>query len=157
MIFLAEAPPGTHPTVSICGAWFCTLNYDSLISSAIAIVVTIAVGFAVAYRLSHGVPGKLQMVFEFLIGYVRGLVRETVAEDAGFVVPLAMTIGFYILVANWLDFLPLARPVHAANADLNQTAAMALVVIVVVQAYSIRVLGLRGYLHGAEKIEKRGS
>lgn len=145
MIFLAEAPPGTHPTVSVCGAWYCIFNYDSLISSAIAIVITLLVGFMVAYRLSHGVPGKLQLLFEFLIDYVRGLIRESVGEGGAFIVPLAMTIGFYILVANWLDFFPLAGPVHPANADLNQTLAMALVVIIVVQAYSLRVLGVRGY------------
>jgi len=145
MIFLAEAPPGTHPTVSICNAWYCTFNYDSLVSSAIAIVITLLVGFLVAYRLSHGVPGKLQLLFEFLIDYVRGLIRESVGEGGGFIVPLAMTLGFYILVANWLDFFPLAEPVHPANADLNQTLAMALVVIIVVQAYSLRVLGVRGY------------
>jgi len=145
MIFLAEAPPGTHPTVSVCGAWYCTFNYDSLISSAVAIVITLLVAFMVAYRLSHGVPGKLQMLFEFLIDYVRGLIRESVGEGGGFIVPLAMTIGFYILVANWLDFFPLAGPVHPANADLNQTLAMALVVIIVVQGYSLRVLGVGGY------------
>ena len=145
MIFLAETPPGTHPTVSVCGGWYCTFNYDSLISSAVAIVITLLVGFMVAYRLSHGVPGKLQMLFEFLIDYVRGLIRESVGEGGGFIVPLAMTIGFYILVANWLDFFPLAGPVHPANADLNQTLAMALVVIIVVQGYSLRVLGVRGY------------
>jgi len=145
VIFLAEAPPGTHPTVSVCGAWYCTFNYDSLISSAIAIIITIVVGFLVADRLSRGVPGKLQLLFEFLIDYVRGLVRESVGEGGGFIVPLAMTLGFYILVANWIDFFPLAGPVHPANADLNQTLALALVVIIVVQAYSLRVLGVRGY------------
>jgi F-type H+-transporting ATPase subunit a len=145
MMFLAEAPPGTHPTVSVCGAWYCTFNYDSLISSALAIVITLLVGFIVAYRLSHGVPGKLQLLFEFLLDYVRGLIRESVGEGGAFIVPLAMTIGFYILIANWLDFFPLAGPVHPANADLNQTLAMALVVIIVVQAYSLRVLGVRGY------------
>jgi F-type H+-transporting ATPase subunit a len=146
MIFLAEAPPGTHPTISVCQAWYCTFNYDSLISSAIAILVTVAVGYLIAYRLSHGVPGKLQILFEFLIGYVRDLVHQSVGEGGGFIVPLAMTLGFYILVANWLDFFPLQQPVHPANADLNQTLAMALIVIIVVQAYSLRVLGLRGYL-----------
>ena len=145
MIFLAEAPPGTQPTVSVCGSWYCIFNYDSLISSAVAIVITLIVGFWVAYRLSHGVPGKLQLLFEFLIDYVRGLIRESVGEGGGFIVPLAMTIGFYILVANWLDFFPLAGPVHPANADLNQTLAMALVVIIIVQGYSLRVLGVGGY------------
>lgn len=146
MIFLAEAPPGTHPTVSVCNAWYCTFNYDSLLSSAVAILITLLVGFLVAYRLSHGVPGKLQLLFEFLIDYVRGLVRDSVGGSGGFIVPLAMTLGFYILVANWLDFFPLQQPIHPANADLNQTLAMALLVIIIVQAYSIRVLGLGGYL-----------
>lgn len=146
MILLAEAPPGTHPTISVCGSWYCTFNYDSLISSAIAIAVTLLVGFLVARRLKQEVPGKLQMVFEFLIDYVRGLIHQSVGEGGGFIVPLAMTLGFYILVANWLDFFPLPGPIHPANADLNQTLAMALLVIIVVQAYSLRVLGLRGYL-----------
>ena len=146
MIFLAEAPPGTHPTVSVCTAWYCTFNYDSLLSSAVAIIITLLIGFLVAYRLSHGVPGKLQMVFEFLIDYVRGLINQSVGEGGGFIVPLAMTLGFYILVANWLDFFPLQQPIHPANADLNQTLARALLVIILVQAYSLRVLGLRGYL-----------
>jgi F-type H+-transporting ATPase subunit a len=148
-MFLAEQPPGSHPTVSFpsgCASWYCTFNYDSVISSAIAIVVTLLIGFLVARRLRRGVPGKLQMLFEFAVDYVKGLVSESVAEDATFIIPLAMTIGFYILVANWLDFFPLERPLHPANADLNQTLAMALVVIIVVQAYSLRVLGVRGYL-----------
>ena len=146
MMFLAEGPPGTHPTVSFCNAWYCTFNSDSLVSSALAIIITLLVGFFVANRLRSGVPGKLQLVFEFLIDYVRGLVHQSVGEGGGFIVPLAMTLGFYILVANWLDFFPLQQPIHPANADLNQTLAMALLVIIVVQAYSIRVLGFRGYL-----------
>ena len=42
--------------------------------------------------------------------------------------------------------LALFPVLHGANADLNQTLAMGLIVIIVVQWYSIRVLGLGGYL-----------
>jgi len=143
---LADEAPGTHPTINACGSG-CQLNYYTLLSSGIAIAITIAVGLAVAYRLSHGRPGKLQMVFELFLGYVRGMVRETVEEGAGFIIPIAATIGFYILVANWIDFFPLAKPLEPANSDLNQTAAMAIMVILVVQWYSVRVLGWRGYFH----------
>ena len=147
MTFLAEAAPGTHPTVSFCGGWYCTFNYDSLVSSALAIVITLAIGFLIASRLRTGVPGKLQMVLEFLLGYSRGLIRETVAEDAEFILPIAATIALYILIANWLDFFPLPKPLlHPANSDINQTLAMSLVVILIVQWYSIRVLGIGGYL-----------
>jgi F-type H+-transporting ATPase subunit a len=86
------------------------------------------------------------MLLEFFLGYVKDLVRDSVGEGADFIIPIAATIGFYILVANWLAFLPLARPLQPAASDLNQTLAMAVVVILVVQVYSLRVQGLRGYL-----------
>ena len=156
MIALAEQPPGTHPLTPVCGDgslnlqvlkfYYCAFTLDTLLSSALAIAVTLAIAFLIRSRLTRGTPGKLQMALEFLLGYTRGLVKDSVAEDATFIIPIAATIALYILVANWLDFLPLQRPIQPANSDLNQTAAMALVVIIVVQWYSIRTLGLRGYL-----------
>jgi F-type H+-transporting ATPase subunit a len=155
-LFLAEGPPGTHQLTSICGYgyvnllvikfYYCSFTADTLISSGLAIAVTLGLGFFIASRLSTEVPGKLQLVLEFLLTYVRGLVNETVGGQAGFVVPLAATIGFYILVANWIAFFPLQEPFFPANADLNQTLAMAIVVFVLSQGYSIKVRGVGGYL-----------
>ena len=68
------------------------------------------------------------------------------AADAGFVTPIAATIFIFVLLANWLDFFPLTKPVEPAAADINLTLAMAIAVIVIVQWYSIHVLGFRGYL-----------
>lgn len=148
MILAADVPPGTHPTVQICGnAFFCTFNVDTILSSGIAIVLTLALGFGVAYRLSHGKPGKLQMVLELLLSYIRNLTKEMVSgEDVGFVMPIAATIFIFVLIANWIDFFPLTKPIEPAAADINLTIAMAIVVIVIVQWYSIRVLGFGGYL-----------
>lgn len=155
---LLEAGPGTHPTVTVCQGSvtinlvllqgtvnYCQFNVDTLISSLLAMVLTLVIGFAIAYRLQHGTPGKLQLLFEFFIGYVRQTTGETVGPDAGFVVPLAATIGFFILVANWIEFFPLAAPLRAANSDWNLTLAMALVVFFVVEWYSIKVLGFGGF------------
>ena len=51
-MIVADAVPGTHPTIQICGqAFFCTFNYDTLISSGIAIVLTLALGFGVAHTV----------------------------------------------------------------------------------------------------------
>ena len=140
---------GNHPTVTIgnCGS-LCTFNYDSLISSAIAVAATIAIGFWLRSQLRPGAPGRVQAIFEWGYDQLRGLIRENVSEDALFILPLALTLFMYILIANWIEILPLGIfPIlHGANADLNQTLAMAVIVIVVVQWYSIRVLGLRGYL-----------
>jgi F-type H+-transporting ATPase subunit a len=146
---IADAAPGTHPTITICGGggFLCTYDWDTLISAGIAIAVTLAIGLILARTVRSGKPGRLQMVFELFLSYVRDLVRQTVGEDApAFLLPLAATIGFFILVANWLDFFPLQQPVEPANADLNLPLAMGLIVFILSQAYAIRVRGLGGYL-----------
>ena len=153
----------THPTVSLgCGPIpigpfqydICTFNYDSLISSGIAIIATLAIAFWIRGQFRAGEPTKVQAVVEWGYDLLRSLIKTNVAEDALFIIPLALTLFFYILVANWIEFLPLGlvhallgqEVVHGANADLNQTLAMAIVVIVVVEWYSIRVLGFGGFL-----------
>ena len=139
---------GTHPTVSLgCGQW-CTFNYDSLISSGLAIIVTIAIAFWLRAQLQEGEPTRVQAIFEWGYDLLRGLIKENVSEDALFIIPMAMTLFLYILIANWIEILPLGLfPIlHGANADLNQTLAMGLIVIAVVQWYSLRVLGIGGYL-----------
>jgi F-type H+-transporting ATPase subunit a len=145
----AESPPVNHPTIEIgnCGTW-CTINYDSVISSGIAIVATIVLAIIIARSLKPEQPGRLQALAEWMFSYVRRTALEN-APDAGFVVPLAATIGFYILIANYLDFFPitLIPNVHPANTDVNQTAAMAIVVFLVVNTYAIRLRGIGGYLH----------
>jgi F-type H+-transporting ATPase subunit a len=147
MIF-AEAAPGTHPTIDLGCGTLCTLNYDSVISSLIAVILTIAIGFWVRSKLQEGQPGKVQAIFEWGYDQLRSLVKSNVSDDALFIIPLAMTLFLFILIGNWIEIFPLAIfPVlHGANADLNQTLAMGLIVIIVVQWYSIRVLGLYGYL-----------
>jgi F-type H+-transporting ATPase subunit a len=139
---------GSHPTIDLGCGLLCRFNYDSLISSAIAIAATIAIAFWIRSKLQAGEPSKVQAVFEWGYDQLRSLIRTNVSDDALFIIPLAMTLFLYILIANWIEIFPLAFfPVlHGANADLNQTLAMALVVIGVVQWYSVRVLGWRGYL-----------
>jgi len=147
IVFAQEPAPVSHPTVDLgCGYW-CTINYDSVISSFLAIAITIAFAIFVARQLDTTKPGRLQGIIEWLFGYVQRNARENAPDATSFVVPLAATIGIYILVANWLDFLPitLIANLHPANTDLNQTLAMAIVVFVLVQWYNIRLRGWNGY------------
>ena len=148
-MILSYASIGTHPTVEIGGCGLlCTFNYDSVISSFIAVIATLAVGFWLRSQLRYGEPTKVQAILEWGYDLLRSLIKTNVSEDALFIIPLAMTLFLYILVANWIEFLPLGFvPIlHGANADLNQTLAMGVIVFVVVEWYSIRVLGFVGFL-----------
>jgi F-type H+-transporting ATPase subunit a len=144
----AQEAVGSHPTIDLGCGLLCRFNYDSLISSAIAIAATIAIAFWIRSKLQSGEPSKVQAVFEWGYDQLRSLIRTNVSDDALFIIPLAMTLFLYILIANWIEIFPLAFfPVlHGANADLNQTLAMALIVIGVVQWYSVKVLGWKGFL-----------
>jgi F-type H+-transporting ATPase subunit a len=146
MIFL-EGGFGTHPTIDFGCGTLCTFNYDSVISSFFAVVVTLAVAFWIRSQLKSGAPSRVQAVFEWGYDQLRSLIKTNVSDDALFIIPLALTLFLYILVANWIELLPLVVfPIlHGANADLNQTLAMAVIVIGVVQWYSVKVLGWRGY------------
>jgi F-type H+-transporting ATPase subunit a len=155
-LFLAQGPPGTHQLTSICGYgylnllvikfYYCSFSADTLISSGIAIAVTLGLAFFIASRLNPRVPGNLQMVLEFLLNYARGLIDDAVGAHREFILPLAATIGLYILIANWIAFFPLQAPIIPANSDLNQTLAMAIVVFVLVEGYAIKVRGPLGFL-----------
>ena len=146
-MILLDSSFGTHPTTDLGCGTLCTINYDSVISSLVAVLLTIALGFWIRSKLRSGEPGRVQAVFEWGYDQLRSLIRSNVSDDALFIIPLALTLFLFILVANWIELLPLAIfPIlHGANADLNQTLAMALIVIGVVQWYSVRVLGWRGY------------
>ena len=157
MIELAAGPPGTHELYPVCGGGeprlnlvvvtfsYCAFSLDSLVSSSLAMAVTLALAFGVAGRLNPERPGTLQMLIEFVVAYVRDLTSLTVSPRAGFVVPIAVTIALYVTVANWLTFLPLPGPLFIpANSDLNQTLALAVVVILVVEWYSVRSLARPG-------------
>ena len=153
MIHAAIDVPVNQPTVSfgscpIGPINLCNFNYNSLISSALALVLTIAIAFWVRSQLQSGTPTKVQAIFEWGYDLLRGLIKENVSEDALFILPLAMTLFLYILIANYLELLPLGffPSLHGANADWNQTLAMGVIVFLVVQWYGIRVQGWYGYL-----------
>jgi F-type H+-transporting ATPase subunit a len=147
-VFESEQPPVSHPTVDLGCGNFCQFNYDSLISSALAIVVTIIAAVLIARSMSSERPNRVQALAEWAFSYVRRTSNENAPDASSFVVPLAATIGFYILIANYLDFAPitLVPNVHPANTDVNQTASMAAVVFVLLHWYNIRLRGIRGYL-----------
>src|SRR5919204_6535359 len=128
-MFLAEAPI-THPFLPACGDgyinlqilkfFYCGFTWDTLFDTSLAIGVTFVAGFLIVRNLRRGVPGKLQLGFELALSYVRGLLNEqTGGQGSNFIFPIAATLGFYILVANWLGFfsLTLFNGLHAANAN----------------------------------------
>jgi F-type H+-transporting ATPase subunit a len=123
-----------------------TFNGDTLLASAIAAAVLIALAFTLRAKISSGVPGGVQLFFETVAGAVRTQVENLIGlRVAPFVVPLAMALFLYILIANWLAVLPVQIGGHdfipPPAADANFTWALALLVFVWYQIAGARRRG----------------
>ena len=112
---------GVHPKWHFLGL---TFNADTLISTMIAGAVLLGFGIYMAMRATAGVPSGLQ-----------------------FVVPLAITLFFFILVSNLISIVPHAfeEYIRPPTSDVNLTFALAFFVIIVVHLTGIRARGAKRY------------
>jgi F-type H+-transporting ATPase subunit a len=142
---------GEHKTVEL---WGMTFNVDTIASTLVAGGLVLALGFwarrALARNPEDHVPTKVQLIWEAVVREVNTQVEDNLGRVHPYAAPLAISIFFFVLFANWLELLPteLNEDVHllpAPTADVNLTYALALVTMVSVWAYGLRLKGARGY------------
>lgn len=141
-----DIPVGDHITCHVAGL---TLNADDILSTVVAGAILIGLGLAVRAKLTSGVPGKLQLAFETIVDAVERQVEGSMGEAGRSIVPLALTLFLFILIANALEFIPTGHNpqyLPPPTSDVNFPAAMAVFVIILVHASWIRRQGLRSYL-----------
>ncbi len=131
-----------------------TFNLDTIWTTAIAAGVVLLLGFLARRALTREtpdhVPTKIQLLWETVVKEVNTQVEDNLGKVHPYVTPLAISLFFFILFANWLELLPTALNDHvhltpAPTADTNLTYAMALLVMVSVWVYGIRQKGVKGY------------
>ncbi|HEY9474618.1 MAG TPA: F0F1 ATP synthase subunit A [Mycobacteriales bacterium] len=137
---------GHHVTGEFLGF---TLNLDTIWTTAIAGLIVVGLGLHLRRRLTSGVPSGLQLVFETVTGQLQKQVEATMGlRTAPFVVPLAVTLFLFILVANWLSVIPSGHGpeyLPPPTADVNLVYAMALLVVVWMHVTGVRKRGAKNY------------
>jgi F-type H+-transporting ATPase subunit a len=142
----AAIDPGVHITRKLFGL---SINVDTVWASAIAGALILLLGFAIRAKATAGVPGKLQLAFETIVTGVSRQVDSTMGEAGRPIVPLAISLFLYILIANLLEMIPTGHSpqyLPAPSGDINFTLALALFVIVLVHVTWIRKQGLKHYV-----------
>jgi F-type H+-transporting ATPase subunit a len=138
--------PGEHIHWNVFGL---TLNGDTITSTLLAGAIIVLIGLLIARKASVGKPTKLQLAFETITDQVESQVESSLGiRTAPFVVPLAMTLFVFILIANLIAILPTGHhPEYAPPpaSDVNLTYALALLVIGMMHVTGVRKNGLRGY------------
>jgi len=105
-------------------------------------------GLYVRLRATYGVPHGAQLAWEMLVNTTERHVERTIGPAGRKIVPLAISLFVFILIANWLELVPSGSPksLPPPTGDINLTVALAGLVILMVHGASLRTRGLRGCL-----------
>ena len=143
---------GKYDTVE----WFgLAVNRDTVLATSIAAVIVIALAFFLRAKVtSTGVPSGVQLFWEAITIQMRNQIEAAIGlKIAPFVLPLAVTLFTFILIANWLAVLPwqyedstgVHEVIKAPAADINFALSLAVFVFICYHAAGFWRRGLLGH------------
>ena len=135
---------------------FWVLNLDSVFFSVLLAVVYIWLFRGAARKAHAGVPSKFLNFIEMAIDFVDSQVKDAFHHTSKFVAPMALTVGLWIFLMNFMDLLPIdllpwiggklgvehLRVVPSA--DPNIALAMSITVFITAFVYSFVMKGFKG-------------
>jgi F-type H+-transporting ATPase subunit a len=128
-----------------------TVHSDTIVTTWIVMVISL-IFFAwigASYRSAR--VSKRQTVIEGVINYIADLATGVLGEKGEAFVPFFIALFLFIFLLNQFGFVPLKAAGLAfggsPTADLNTTAAYALMVFILIQVVGFRRKGLKYPLH----------
>jgi len=147
-----------HIDPEATGFW--VLHLDSVIFSVVLALIFVIMFRLAAGKAQSGVPGKWQNFIEMCVDFVDRQVKDAFHHKSSFVAPLALTVGFWVFLMNFMDMLPVDLLPWAAggvgvdhlrtvpSTDPNVALGMSLTVFLIAFGYSFAMKGVKGV--GAE-------
>ncbi len=133
-----------HGVVHVFGM---TVYLDVVWTTLIVAAIVLGLGLRMRAKATSGVPGKLQLFWETVVEQVSDLASSAIGPEGLPFVGLGVTIGLFVLVCNWLAFIPTGDPGYLAppTGDVNLPLALALIVFFTVHYNSVKARGVKGY------------
>ncbi len=117
-----------------------------VLESVVITWVVMAIVFLLSVFLTRNLKvrggGKRQLVAETIVTKLQSFVTGMIGEEGKAYVPYLCTVLIYIGIANTIGLLGMKPPTK----DMNVTAALALMSIVLIEAAGIRCRGVKGWL-----------
>jgi F-type H+-transporting ATPase subunit a len=108
------------------------------------IIALLAILSIMATKALKAVPGGLQNFMEVIIGGIENMIVETMGEHGRPFFPLIATLAIFILVSNLIGLVPGFFP---PTANINTTAACAVVVFVMTHVVGVKEHGFKYIKH----------
>ncbi len=115
---------------------------ESVVVTWIIMAALTVISICLARNLTVENPGKRQLALETAIGGLYGFFDGLVGKEGRRYIPYLVSTAIYIGVANLIGLLGFKPPTK----DLNATAALALMSIVLIEYAGFHKKGLRGWV-----------
>jgi F-type H+-transporting ATPase subunit a len=147
-----KAPPIKPEPVFGIGSFVIT---NSMLGAMLAFVITIVLIRVLTRQLVER-PGKLQTAVEYAVGGLYNFAKGAGGKSGAALFPLFAGLFIWLLVNNWIALIPGFGQIlvkgpegefplfRAANADFNNTLALALMVFFLIHFNGVRTHGI-GY------------
>jgi F-type H+-transporting ATPase subunit a len=137
------------------------LPVDNAIFTAWVVIVLLVLFAYFSTRNMKLIPSGTQNMWELIVELWVGVSEQTMGRRRGRrFMPLVATAFLFILFSNWFGTLPIGYffirnsqgvevPIfRSADSDLNVTASMAIIMILLAEGFELYSLGPLGYLKG---------
>jgi len=104
------------------------------------VVALLSILSFLATRRLQVYPGRMQNIMEVIIDTLDALLVDTMGHQGRKFFPLIATLGIFILTANLIGIIP---GFESPTANINTTAAMALVVFLSTHVVGVSIHGLK--------------
>ena len=140
---------------------FSVVNVDTVFFSVFLGLLGLFLLWMIARKVTSGVPSRTQAAVEALVEMVEDQSKSIVHGDRAFIAPLALTVFFWVVFMNAMDWVPIDLPGWlnnhlgmnlpytriVATADINATMGMAFAVFLLMMYYSLKIKGVGGFAH----------
>jgi F-type H+-transporting ATPase subunit a len=154
----SQAAPSPQPELVF---YLFGLPVTNTIFTAWVVIILLALFVFFSLRNLREIPSGWQGVWEMIVELWEGVADRTMGHWRGRrLMPLVATAFIYILFSNWFGALPISfftikNPdgetvplLRSVNSDLNSTAAMAVIMILLAEGFELFTLGPLSYLKG---------
>jgi F-type H+-transporting ATPase subunit a len=121
------------------------IQVDIAIATLVAAAIVLALGLVARRHRTTAAPTGITLLWEMSVEAADRAAGSVPANVRGRVTGTAVTLFWFVAVANWLHLIP-GSPLPAPTSDINLTLALAVTAMGVVHLTALQSRGLRGYV-----------
>ena len=117
---------------------------ESVVVTWVIMAVLTLLSICLVRNLKVENPGRKQQVLELAVGGLYGFFEDLIGKEQKRYIPYLISVAIYVGVANLIGLLGVKPPTK----DLNATAALAIMSILLIEYAGFHKKGLKGFIKG---------